>query len=367
VVTFVNDGKAALTDSLFDCTPSSAHIPPTLLPGLASASSVPMQDPTAVVLDPTGSWLYVANRAGNNIALISTSGAATGPMPAILPISVGAGPTGIALSHSGTRAYVYNSFDHTLTVLGPVPSGGIQRIGADLPLATDTLSADVVAGRELFFSAVDPRMTSASTAIACASCHLEGREDGHVWQFTEGPRRTPSLAGRDITSTAPFHWSGELANFSDFMNETVINRMGGTGPDATTLAQLSAYIDSLAPPDNPNHLAQPTAAQQRGALLFQSAGCAACHSGTTFTNNGFANVGTLVTGGSNPDDPTSVPNGFNVPSLLSLARCGPYLHDGSAPTFLARLQDNAASNLHGQTSGLSYDQMSDLAAYLQSL
>src|SRR6185436_17412913 len=55
-------------------------------------------------------------------------------------------------------------------------------------------------------------------AIACASCHPEAGEDGHVWNLPEGARRTPSLRG-GLTGSAPFHWSGDQADISSLMSD----------------------------------------------------------------------------------------------------------------------------------------------------
>ena len=44
-------------------------------------------------------------------------------------------------------------------------------------------------GHEIFHS-------NTGNGIACASCHMEGQEDGRTWNFdTEGPRRTMNVAG----------------------------------------------------------------------------------------------------------------------------------------------------------------------------
>jgi len=49
---------------------------------------------------------------------------------------------------------------------------------------------------------------NAGAGIACASCHLEGGDDGRVWTFdSSGERRTQSLRG-GILGTEPFHWDG---------------------------------------------------------------------------------------------------------------------------------------------------------------
>jgi YVTN family beta-propeller protein len=389
VVTFAGQGQSPIVDSLQGCTPTPG-IPPTRLTSPTTVTTpatgsnlgaVPqpsaLQGPVAAAIDKTGAWMFVVNQNSNNIAVVSTQGA-QGKSPAILAVvPVGEGPSGIALSHDGQRAYVYNSFDHTMSVLD---SQNGQVAATDFPtvqVAQDVLPTDVIQGRKLFFSATDTRMTSTSVGIACASCHLEAREDGHVWHFNAGPRRTPSLAGRMITKTAPFHWSGQFATLSDFLDHTIGARMGGSAiGDSSVEVQIGAFIDSLQEPENPYQLASPSAAQIRGRAVFEAASCNTCHSGTAhtgagnlqlFTNNGFANVGTLVTTGDNPDDPTQLPNGLNVPSLLGLARAAPYLHDGSAATYVDRLRVGQSSNQHGQTANLTDQQLDDLVSYLKSL
>jgi cytochrome c peroxidase len=225
----------------------------------------------------------------------------------------------------------------------------------------------VVAGRKLFFTAVDSRMTAQGTGIACASCHLEGREDGHVWNFTDGPRQTPSLAGRQTMNTLPLHWNGEFDGLSSFMAQTVNHRMGGTGVTPDMEAQIGAFITSQALPDNPNKQATLTDAQQRGSLVYAQAGCGTCHLGQTLTDNGFHLVGTQVTSGDLVDDTSRlVHGGFNTPSLLGIARTAPYLHDGSAATLLDRV-NNDENGAHGTTAGLTAAQKSDLVEYLKTL
>ena len=54
-----------------------------------------------------------------------------------------------------------------------------------------------------------------SAGLACASCHPEGREDGHTWQFAGlGPRRTQSIR-RVNPGTEPFHWNGDMRFYAD--------------------------------------------------------------------------------------------------------------------------------------------------------
>ncbi len=90
---------------------------------------------------------------------------------------------------------------------------------------------------------------------------------------------------------------------------------------------------SLPAPENANLKAEPTAAQQRGALVFQKAACGSCHSGKWFTNDAIVDVGTLTP----TDNGVVTTQGLNVPSLRGLARTAPYLHDGSAETLHDRV------------------------------
>ena len=256
------------------------------------------------------------------------------------------------------------------------------------------MSDTVLLGRKLFNSAADTSMTNTNAGLACESCHLEGSHDGNVWQFTQGPRKTPSLMARHIMETSPFHWDGTETDFHIFFAETVQRRMGGSGVSVDQETALEAFMEQIAPIDNPNLQAGGglTASQQRGKDLFEGkAACATCHSGDLFTDNSFHNVGTrvLVNPNGNPDDPcrldpslgscngtnpdgtpaTANPlniGGFNTPSLHGVGFAAPYLHDGSAVTLLDRVHHNPG-DIHGKTSLLSPDDLDDLVAYLKTL
>src|SRR5262249_50620945 len=137
---------------------------------------------------------------------------------------------------------------------------------------------------------------------ACASCHPGGREDGRTWQFTEGPRNTPTLAGRGLATTAPYHWDGDLEDLAAF-DFVVENRMGGSGlrGDANNAPMTDsdfnstlAYLETLPAPDNPNKEAPLSASAARGQAIFEGkATCIACHVGPDHTDNGFHDVGTI--------------------------------------------------------------------------
>ena len=90
--------------------------------------------------------------------------------------------------------------------------------------------------------------TQAGGAIACASCHLEGGDDGNVWLFDSDKRRTASLRGT-IAGTAPYHWTGNEPTFNALVDDVYAVRMSGLALDATLMNVLDAWVERLpAPP-----------------------------------------------------------------------------------------------------------------------
>lgn len=378
------------TDSLSTCQdpgspdsptdPNSGQpkdFPPSLMPSAGMDQHV-VQGPVASVVDPSGLWLFVVNRNSNNVVVMPT-------MRRMLPdgsgsrivVDVGAAPDGIALSQDGKTAYVYSQFDHTLSIIKQGSDAHSLVESERVLLAKDTLSPDEAEGRRMFFSAVDTRMTAQNIGIACASCHLEGREDGHVWMFPDGPRQTPDLAGRKLQETAPYHWAGLFPTLNEFYRETVIGRMGGQGLQDAEADRVTKFIESMPPPENPFQ-GRPDllAAQQRGKLAFAKAGCVACHTGDAMTDNSLHDVGTLssldrleILSNGIEDHSADFPQlqAVNTPSLIGLARTAPYLHDGSVTTLRGRLVQAQADNRHGDTSALNTQELDDLEQYLRSL
>ncbi len=370
-----------IVEDIINCSQQDSDRPPMLLN--SGNSTIPIQGSRAAVIDPSGQFIYVVNHDSNNVAIVpatvkntqNNSGLTTldakapggffqGQASVNSVVSVGAGPTGIALSKDGKRAWVYNSYDHSLSRIES--EGSVVRAKNTVELGKDVLPAEVVIGRKLFFSTTDSRMTSLGTGISCGTCHLDGREDGHVWNFTTGPRQTPSLAGRMLAKTEPLHWDGEFANMGD-LSHAITGRMGGQGITPQMATQISAFLASQPAADNPHRLAEKTPAQVRGLQAFTKANCNSCHSGEALTDNSFAKVGTLVVKGTVLDNANALPKGLNTPSLLGLARTAPYLHDGSAQTIKDRILQGKDGNQHGNTAQLNADEVNDLVAYLETL
>ena len=201
--------------------------------------------------------------------------------------------------------------------------------------------------------------TSAATvtALACASCHPEGHEDGHIWTFdTEGQRRTQTVSG-GVLETAPLHWDGSQTDLSDIMTNVFVHRMGGAPQGPRHVDAFGDWLNRI--PAYPASPTGTTAQIEHGSQIFHSAaaGCDTCHSGAHFTNNQTVDVGTG--------------QAFQVPTLIGVAARTPFMHDGCATTLADRFELTLAAcnggEKHGHTADLAASDVADLIAYLESL
>lgn len=344
-----------------------------------------------------------------------------------------------------------------IAAMGPWPSPSVP----DVSNRVEQQARAVALGRRLFF---DPQL-SADGQRSCATCHRPDRafQDGlPVAQGrAAGVRNTQGLLdaaqlrwlGWDgahdslwSASLAPLLAAGEMGHSTASLAIAVRGRpdvsrayqqVFGTLPReaddvllSVNLAKaLAAYQATLHSPRTPfdafrDALLRGDAAAaaryplpaQRGLRLFMGeARCSVCHSGPSFSNGEFADIGRpfFVAGGvdagrhaglqkllgspmnrlgSHNDagaavDPRAVLTQhltqehrhfgeFRVPSLRQLVHTAPYMHDGSLPTLEAVVRHYDVLNeerLHADGErilrplNLSAQQTADLAAFLRSL
>jgi len=270
----------------------------------------------------------------------SVPASATGCLAPASPVAPGENPGGQAVALAYTMA-------DELVVFSREPAAIHVRAMASIVWETIPLGG---ASREDTGHAIFHSNTG--KGIACVSCHPGGGDDGHVWNFSNGARRTQTLEGT-LAGTAPYHWGGDMPSIEHFGAPVFGQRMGGPHLDYARLEALRAYLTRLPSPRiSP---ASDTAAAARGKSLFESAavGCTGCHAGDKLTNNESVDVGT---GGI-----------FQVPSLLGVGLRAPYLHDGRVKTLLDRFGPAGGGDDHGQTSTLTRAEIGDLVTYLESL
>jgi mono/diheme cytochrome c family protein len=300
--------------------------------------------PVDVATDANGNFAIVS--AGSNaVFLVATPTLAPQPNTGCTSgnqVSVPGQPVAVALSESN---FLVQLREPAQLILMSSTGSVVQTITLPGESRADT-------GHSLFH-----QNAATSSFISCASCHPEGHDDGHTWTFdTEGPRRTPTVAGR-VLDTAPLHWDGDMSDLSDIMENVFVQRMGGAEQGAQTVEGFGDWLNSI-----PTFPPSPTGTQAQiasGQQIFErvDVGCAQCHNGKHFTNNKNETVGTGAS--------------FQVPPLLGVAARAPYMHDGCAATLADRLDPTQAAcnggDKHGHTSQLSQGEVADLIAYLETL
>jgi hypothetical protein len=205
-----------------------------------------------------------------------------------------------------------------------------------------------------------------AAGIACMSCHPEGGDDGHVWQFSLinnelRQRRTQNLRGGVVLASAPYHWDGDMTDIQALCDEVFTHRMGGGAMTSAQTPILSHFLNSI--PRVPVKATLDQNAVAQGLAIFQGAGgCTACHvggTGTLVSNQDIGKVDTIS---------TVTEKALQVPMLLGVADRAPYMHDGCAGTLMDRLQVNAcAGTHHGNVAALTEADKQNLATFLQTL
>jgi len=348
----------------------------------------------AVEFSPLGDYAFTALQGSN---AVDVRDAYNGELVASVE-DTGLAPQGMVLTHDGQRLFVHNFMSRTIAVydISGVTSSttfAFQPLATINTVATEQLAADVLQGKQIFYNAADPRMNE-DGYLSCASCHLDGGQDGRVWDFTdrgEGLRNTSSLHGRAGIGHGRVHWTANFDEIQDFEND-IRNNFGGDGfltqaqwqsgtignplgqPKAglsPELDALAAYVTSLSmfgrsPYREPSGELSPAA--DRGQILFTNLGCATCHSGPGFTDSMSSfthNVGTIKPGSGQAMG--GLLSGIDTPTLRGLWATAPYLHDGSAATLMDVLVTQNAQGLHGATNSLTQTERQDLVAYLLSI
>lgn len=263
----------------------------------------------------------------------------------------GLGPRGLALNEAEGELLVANYFSDTVSVLD-ARSGELRAV-IDLG-GPDEMTLERQG--ELLFN--DARLCF-QRWFSCTSCHQEDATvDGLNWDLPNdgvgNPKNAKSM--HDALDTPPSMWSGVRRD----MDAAVAagQRFLGFLPEPENHRALMAYLGAPRRAPNPYRDRDP-AAQRRGRRIFQEARCQVCHPPPTFADGRVHDLGM-----SSPVDHRSR---FDTPSLRESYRTGPYLHDGRADTLRSIFTEHNLDDLHGRTSHLSEQQLSDLLEYVRGL
>jgi cytochrome c peroxidase len=265
----------------------------------------------------------------------------------------GNGPRGLAVI--GSTALVAEYFSDSI---GAVDIGsGAQSPARSLPLGPREPLTDVRRGEMLFHDAT----LCFQQWQSCATCHPgAARVDGLNWDLLNdgigSPRSAKSLLL--VHQTPPAMAMGVRANAQAAVRAGIKSVLLAARPDEDAAA-MDEYLKSLKPVPSP-HLVngELSPAARRGRKVFEESGCARCHPLPLYTDLRSYDVGT----GQGSEENSKL----DTPTLVEVWRTAPYLHDGRAVTLEEVLTRHNPDDRHGVTSGLTAEQISDLAEFVLS-
>ena len=340
----------------------------------------------SVIFSPVGDIFFVATQGSDRVEVYDTNTQAF-----LGGLNTGSSPQGLSFNNDASKLYVHNFLSRSVSVFDTSgfihgTTNSAEMLAEVITVTNETLSPELLEGKRIFYNASDPRM-SQDGYISCASCHLDGGSDGQVWDFTqvgEGLRNTITLRGRAGTGHGNVHWTANFDEIQDFEND-IRGGFGGIGfmsdsdfadtsdplgsPKtglSVALDALSAHVSSLVstpPSPHRNSDGSLTPEGQAGKQIFLAKNCDACHSGASFTDNQRHDVGTIqLSSGTGIGQPLAG-IGFDTPTLKGIWNTSPYFHNGQAATLL----DTVTIPVHGDTTGLTNNDIQALVSYLQQI
>jgi mono/diheme cytochrome c family protein len=354
---------------------------------IAIGALAPFTQPRAVDHDPETEALFVLGEGDG--ALVELDAEALDPSVVVRHrVLLGSGCSGAAGMARAKSEIVVQCAASFTWMRVPLPLGSAKpelRTYAD-----DPLPPDAAAGRRAFVDATDDLV---SGGLACAGCHPEGRDDGHVWHeidtkdsgidlpfdvgdrvFVSGvhvaenegrARQTPMLAGR-VDADGPYGWRAESKTLEARIIEgTDLHRwrIGTFDEERKKLVahQIALYLRRGL--DVPPALGRALTEQEKlGKAIFErrDVGCVMCHG-----DGGDGVAHRIFPWPTQPGFVGEYGDGFKTPNLRFVSHTAPYFHDGSATT-LEQLVDEDEDRM-GKTSQLNASEKKALAAYLRTL
>jgi YVTN family beta-propeller protein len=340
--------------------------------------------PFAVAITPDKKKLYVSSSGSDLITAIDIQKMLRFVREMSAPISndlsasanyvlgripVGRNPKGLVLSRDGTRLFVANRMDDSVSVIDTASDVVVSTIG----LGGKPDMTSLRRGERIFNSA----RFAFQGQFSCANCHIDSTFDGLQWDLEPdgfGVDIVDNRSIEDLGGTEPFKWNGGNPNMATECGpRTEKYFYRSQSYNSAELADLVTYVMAL--PYRPNRYRLPggevTASQERGKAIFERTDnkfgkpipennrCAYCHSGPKYTNQKLFDVGT----GKKTDRSPLV----DVPQLPNVAYSTPYLHDGSARSLEEIWTLFNPNDQHGFTNDLTKDELNDLIEYLRTL
>ncbi len=233
-------------------------------------------DPRAIVWNAAGTRGYVAGLGSNNVVVIDAAGDRAGLSDTI---DVGEGAAGLALDETRGRLFVLNRFAGSISAVDTATETVVSTNAY-----YDPTPAAIKTGRKHLY---DTHKNSGLGQIACASCHVDGRNDRLAWDlgdpsgtsvsltdrnlgfgllglapgpFTQppfapfhpmkGPMTTQTL--QDIIGHEPFHWRGDRLGIEEFAGAFISLQGDDTTLTTTEMQEFEDFLATITFPPNPN-------------------------------------------------------------------------------------------------------------------
>lgn len=242
----------------YGCAPNSSDL------------SIALAQPTSVVFDPSGSFIYVAAFGTDRVAKVDTNGNVLSLVEVSQSSGSGSnvdpankrGPRGLALNAGANTLYCLNRLYDSISV---IDTSSFNSVSSEM-LLTDPTPSTVKQGRGFLY---DAKLSGTGTG-ACASCHVDADMDHLAWNLgnpggsmtsvvqngrtylfhpMKGPMTTQTLRG--LINLSPYHWRGDQPNLAAF-NPTFAALMGGTQISSSNMTLYSDFLNSILFLPNPN-------------------------------------------------------------------------------------------------------------------
>lgn len=343
--------------------------------------------PTAVTYSPSGSQFFVTTSGSSSIWVVDSFN----PTRRYEISSGGDAPDDMVISPDGKKLFVHNFMSRSVVVFDSnltcdSTCSVVKELSKTTVVTNEKLNATVLLGKQLFYNSYNTKLAT-DGYMSCASCHIDGTNDGRIWDFTnlgEGLRNTIDLKGKGKKGHGRSHWSSNFDEIQDFENQLRIFSLGSglmTNSDFTNtqntlgnpkkgkskdLDALDAYIKSLVNIDKSPYTnnGQLTPQAEQGKKVFNTLSCVSCHGGSDFTDsptNKLHNIGTIKTTSGQRLGENLV--GIDTPTLRGLWLTAPYLHDGSASTIKEAIEAHTNANI----PTISVEDTDKLVSYLNQI
>ena len=262
-----------------------------------------------------------------------------------------------ALAVVGNKAYSAMRFADSLNLVELWDDGPGAAVA--LPLGTSKAVSPVRAGERAFYDAT----LCYQHWLSCASCHPGTRTDGTNWDLMNDGIGNPKQSRSMLYShkTSPVMITGIRASAEVAVTKGFTMIQFHELPEEQ-LDGVNAFLKAQTPVPSPylNPDGTMTGSALRGKALFEGkAACVTCHVPPYYGDKKKYALGLGSDSERNRE--------FATPILIEVWRTAPYMYDGRAVTIQEVITTDNKNNKHGNTKGLTPQEVEDLSNYVNSL